>query len=148
MTRVSILIALLGLLDTFSGCGRTLPIQVQEVQNRQPVAGVKVLHERAEWRLLGIVPYRYPILKDSKTTDEFGIVVFDGVRQNDIVTVIGWGGVNAERVWYSPLWPLEQVRSGPDTNLAHSYAEWNKTVSWKDETLLMIVPVELEPAQP
>ena len=146
MSRYGLLFALF-LFGSLCGCSRTVMIQVLDAQSQEPIVGATVCHERAEWRLLGLVPYKYPILKQSKVSDNAGLITFEGVRQDDIVTIVirgnGYGKGYGKHEWFSPLWPLEQARSGP-TNFTSTYRAWNRATDWDDKIPRLILPIKRE----
>lgn len=141
MSRTGLFIAALWMMVALSGCGRSVTIKVQYAQTHEPVAGAMVLHERMEWRLMGIVPYKFPILKDSAASDPSGVVNFEGVRKSDLLKVVRHGNTDVEPVWFGPLWPLEKTYCLPEIQLLDTYRDLNETANWDDATLRLVIPV-------
>jgi hypothetical protein len=112
---------------TLAACGRTLRVQIVDDVSGAPIAGARVAHGRAEWRMMGILPVQSEIIQGSGATDAEGYTSFADVRDGDTLTVTeGTAGGIADRTWFGPLYPVTQTRSG-DTTAAEKYSHINAT---------------------
>ena len=118
-----------------SACGRSVMVTVVDERSGKPIPNASVLHERAEWRCIGIALYQFPIAKARGKTDEHGQITFKNVRDNDTLTT----GGSVVRTWFHPLQPIAKTSSGPDTNAAENYRRLNENAS-PDRITLPIRP--------
>ena len=142
--------SLLVIATLLAACGRTVRVTVIDAETRRPMPDVLVLHERGEIRWLFLYPYRMPILKGKATTDRHGVAELEGVRDGDILTPLrfeGGPGVRIERIWYSPVLPVDETQSGPDHELRALYRELNRGASGKPLPLYLPVRRERKDAE-
>ncbi len=109
-------------------CGRSLMVTVVDERTGAPIAHAQVSHDREEWRMMGILPRRLPIMQAYGMADDNGQIAFKDVRDGDGIMVDSGG---AECTWFTPLWPVTKTKvrantkAGPSPNAAEQYQRLN-----------------------
>ncbi len=102
-------------------CGRSLMVTVVDERSGSPLSHVNVVHGRMEWRFMFILPRLMEIAHGSGQTDANGQIVFENVRDGDVLAV---GGDDVDRTWFSPLWPVTETKTDANTK-AEQYQRMN-----------------------
>ena len=119
-----------------SGCGRTLMVRVVDERSGTPLSNIHIVHGRMELRFMGILPRQMEIVHGSGQTDANGQIVFENVRDDDVLAV---DGESVDRTWFSPLRPVSETKTGANTK-AEQYQRMNADAP--PERLTLPIPRE------
>jgi hypothetical protein len=103
---VSSMLLALALTLLLPACGRSVLVTVVDEQSGKPVSAT-ILHGRTEWRFLSFLPLQQEITRNHGQTDASGRIMFEDVRDSDVLTVVGSG---VQRTWFTPLRPVIKTR--------------------------------------